>query len=94
MGKGGKVASKKHTETGLDHRVGHFRPLRIIAQVLEPVVLSTVRRFCVVQKQKGVAGAMIKAQKPIIKICIQWSLKFEVFGQLTDWGSAQLFSRA
>ena len=46
---------------GLDHRAGHFRPLRIIAQVIGPIVLLAVRCFCVVQKQKGVAGAMIEA---------------------------------
>ena len=56
---------KNCARTGLDHRAGHFRPLRIIAQALEPIVLSTVRCFCVVQKQKGVAGAMIEAQEPL-----------------------------
>ena len=52
-----------NAKIGLDHRAGHFRPLRIIAQVTEPIVLLTVRCFCVVQKQKGVAGAMIEARK-------------------------------
>src|SRR2546430_17044849 len=46
---------------GFDHRVSHFRPLRIIASVLKPLVISTVRYFCVAQKQKGVADAMIEA---------------------------------
>jgi Protein of unknown function (DUF1353) len=35
---------------GLDHRVGHFRPLRIIAKVLEPLVLPIIRCFCLAQK--------------------------------------------
>jgi len=30
--------------------------------VLEHLVISTVRYFCVAQKQKGVADAMIEAQ--------------------------------
>jgi len=46
---------------GLDHRVGHFRPLKIMAQTPECLVISKVRRFCIAQKQKGVAGAMIEA---------------------------------
>ena len=50
-----------YSSEGLDHRAGHFRPLRITAYVLEPIVLSTVRCFCVVQKPQGVAGAMIEA---------------------------------
>src|SRR5215211_4620262 len=49
------------TKKGLDHRVGHFRPLSIMAYILKRLVLSTVRCFCVVQQQKGVADAMIEA---------------------------------
>ena len=48
---------------GLDHRVGHFRPRRILAKVAERLDLSTVGCFCVVQKQRGVADAMIEARK-------------------------------
>src|SRR5712692_11261540 len=51
---------------GLDHGVGHFRPLRIMAKVLERLVLSIVRCFCVAQKQKGVADAMIEAVKCVL----------------------------
>ena len=36
-----------------------------MAQTLEHLVLSTVRCFCVVQKQKGVADAMIEAKLPL-----------------------------
>jgi hypothetical protein len=32
-----------------------------MAQALEPIVLYIVRYFCVAQKQKGVADAMIEA---------------------------------
>ena len=56
------IAKKSMTQLGLDHRVGHFRPLRIMAYVLEHLVISTVRYFCVAQKQKGVADAMIEAE--------------------------------
>jgi DNA invertase Pin-like site-specific DNA recombinase len=31
---------------GLDHRVGHFRPLRIRSKIIEGLVLSIVRHFC------------------------------------------------
>src|SRR5215204_5868360 len=54
-------ASQGRTILGFDHRAGHFRPLRIITSALEPIILSIVRCFCVVQKQKGVAGAVIEA---------------------------------
>ena len=37
-------------QVGLDHRVGHFRPLRIMDQVLEGLVLSIVRGFGIAQK--------------------------------------------
>jgi len=50
----------KERKIGLDYRAVHFRPLSIIPQVLKSIVISTVRCFCVVQKQKGVAGAMIE----------------------------------
>src|SRR6266446_5544750 len=50
--------------SGLDHRVGHFRPRRILAKVAERLDLSTVGCFCVVQKQRGVADAMIEALLP------------------------------
>ena len=46
---------------GLDHRVGHFRPLRIMAQVLERLVFRIVMCFRIARKQKGVADAMIEA---------------------------------
>ena len=39
------------------------RPLSIMAQALERLVLSTVRCVCVAQKQKRVADAMIEAEK-------------------------------
>jgi hypothetical protein len=45
---------------GLDHRIGHFLPLRIMAESLEGLVLSIVKCFCVIQKQKEVADAMIE----------------------------------
>ena len=32
---------------GLDHRVGHFRPLKIIRYIIERLVLSIVRFFCI-----------------------------------------------
>jgi hypothetical protein len=54
------------TKKGLDHRVGHFRPLSIMAYILKRLVLSTVRCFCVVQQQKGVADAMIEAQSEFL----------------------------
>src|SRR6266446_7090129 len=46
---------------GIDHRVGHFRPLRIMAQIIEHLNLSIVRCFSIAQKQIGVADAMIEA---------------------------------
>jgi len=33
----------------LDHGAGHFRPLRIISEVLEPLIISVVRSFCMAQ---------------------------------------------
>ena len=57
-------------QIGLDHRTGHFRPPRIIAQVHEPIVLWIVRCFCVVQKQKGVAGAMIEAGEKLQQVVV------------------------
>ena len=56
--------SSSHVEGrngGLDHRVGHFRPRSLMASALERLVLSTVRCFCVIQKQQEVADAMIQA---------------------------------
>ena len=35
---------------GLDHGAGHFRPLRIISQVFEPLILSVVRCFGIAQE--------------------------------------------
>jgi hypothetical protein len=35
---------------GLDHGAGHFRPLRIISEVLEPLIISVVRSFCMAQQ--------------------------------------------
>jgi hypothetical protein len=46
---------------GLDHRVGHFLPLSIMAEALERLVLSAFKHFCIAQKLKGVADAMIEA---------------------------------
>jgi len=39
-----------------------------MAYVLESLVLSTVRCFCVAQRQKGVADAVIEADARIVKI--------------------------
>ena len=46
---------------GLDHRVGHLRPLSLLAYDLARLVLSSVRSFCMAQKQPGVVDAMIDA---------------------------------
>ena len=54
-----------HPQFGLDHRVGHFRPLRIMAQVLERLVFRIVMCFRIARKQKGVADAMIEAHNLI-----------------------------
>ena len=62
------IKANKSLFSGLDHRAGHFRPLRIIVQTLESLVLSIVRCFWVVQKQKGVAGAMIEAFSVALKM--------------------------
>ena len=50
-----------YLKTGPDHGVGHFRPFRIMAEVLESLVIFKVRRFCITKKQKRVVDAMIEA---------------------------------
>jgi len=39
--------------SGLDHRVGHYQPLRIIASILGHLVVSTVRCFVSYRSRRG-----------------------------------------
>ena len=63
---GSPRARSMEGEGSLDHRIGHFRPRITMAQVLERLVLSIVRSFCIAQKQKGVANAMIEAERALV----------------------------
>jgi hypothetical protein len=50
-------------QTGLDHYIGHFRPLRMIVSVLERPVPSVFPGFCAITEADRVADAMIEAAK-------------------------------
>jgi hypothetical protein len=48
---------------GLDHYIGHFRPLRMTVSVLERPVPSVFPGFCAITEADRVADAMIEAMK-------------------------------